>query len=159
MTRSPSFKQFGSAAVLTIGVMLCSAHAYAQTISIDAAVAAAAQWVALADENQAARMWGASGAVMQKSISKDEWAKYLTTLRNELGDLNGRTWVQVVRPGQPSNLPKGEYVNVVFSSRFDKAPTEEAVSLVQTDGHWVPVGYVVHKIQPAAPAPAAPPAK
>lgn len=158
MTQSLSFKQFGAASVFAISAMLGSGHAYAQTVSLDAAVTAAAQWATLADANQAERMWTASGAVMQKSISKEEWAKYVANLRNDLGSLDGREWAQVVRLGQPANLPKGEYVNVVFSSRFANAPTAEAVSLVQTGGRWVPVGYVVHKIQPAsaaAPAPAA----
>ena len=150
MTSSLSFKQFGPASVLAIAVMLCSGQAFAQTASLDAAVTAAAQWATLADANQSDRMWAASGAVMQKSISKEDWARYVANLRNDLGSLGGREWAQVVRLPQAANLPKAEYVNVVFSSRFDKAPTAEAVSLVQTGGRWVPVGYVVHKIQPAS---------
>jgi len=159
MTSSLSFKQFRLAGAFAIVAMLSSNHASAQTASLDAAVSAASQWATLADLNQSDRMWATSGAVMQKSISKEDWAKYVANLRNELGALDGREWVQVVRLPQPTNLPKAEYVNVVFSSRFDKAPTAEAVSLVQNGGRWVPVGYVVHKIQPAAatvPAPATP---
>ena len=157
MTQSLPIKKFWPSVVLAVGVMLCNGQAYAQTVSLDAAVSAATQWAMLADANQADRMWVASGAVMQKSITKEDWTKYLTNLRNDLGSLNGREWAEIVRVGQPANLPKGEYVNVVFSSRFANSPTGEAVSLMLSGGHWVPVGYVVRKIQPAVPSVVVPP--
>ncbi|MEB0013515.1 DUF4019 domain-containing protein [Glaciimonas sp. Gout2] len=150
MNQSLASKQYCAYVLLAVGVMVCNGNAYAQTLSLDGAVAAASQWATLADANQAERMWTASGPVMQKSINKEDWAKYLTNLRNDLGSLNGREWAEVVRVGQPTNLPKGDYVNVVFSSRFTKSPAGEAVSLMYAAGRWVPVGYVVHKVQPIA---------
>nr|WP_194270676.1 DUF4019 domain-containing protein [Glaciimonas soli] len=51
---------------------------------------------------------------MQKNISKDDWAKYLNSLHAELGKLTSRGWVQIIRMGQPANLPQGEYLNVIF---------------------------------------------
>ncbi|PUA16678.1 DUF4019 domain-containing protein [Glaciimonas sp. PCH181] len=156
MTHSLLIKKFWPSVILATGVMLCHGPAFAQTVSLDSALTAATQWAMLADANQAERMWTASGAVMQKSITKEDWTKYLANLRNDLGSLNGREWAEIVRVGQPANLPKGEYVNVVFSSRFANSPTGEAVSLMLSGGHWVPVGYVVRKIQPAVPNAAVP---
>ncbi|QRX81535.1 DUF4019 domain-containing protein [Glaciimonas sp. PAMC28666] len=152
-------KHYFASVLMAIGVMLCTGNVYAQTLSLDGAVAAASQWATLADANQAERMWAASGPIMQKSINKEDWAKYVSNLRSDLGALNGREWAEVVRVGQPANLPKGDYVNVVFSSRFSKSPAGEAVSMMYAGGHWIPVGYVVHKVQPAGangspPAPA-----
>ncbi|KAF3996682.1 DUF4019 domain-containing protein [Glaciimonas immobilis] len=146
MNKSQTSKQFFKSVVLAAGVLFFVENANAQSTALDAAVAAASQWATLADANQSERMWAASGPVMQKSINKEDWAKYVTNLRNDLGTLNGREWAEVVRVGQPDKLPKGEYVNVVFSSRFSKTQAGEAVSLVLTSGRWVPVGYVVHKI-------------
>lgn len=122
---------------------------------LDGLIRSAAQWAALADANQTDRMWGESGAIMQKSINKAEWTQYLANLRNELGNMQGRDWSQVTRVVNPSGLPAGEYVNVMFTSRFAKATTVEKVSLLQANGKWIPVGYIVSKLPPpAAAAPA-----
>ena len=118
MMQASSFKKIGCASVLAMGMLLGSSSAFAQLASLDAAVKTASDWAVQADANQVERMWAGSNAIMQKNISKEDWGKYLSSLHSELGKLSTREWVQVIRMGQPANLPQGEYVNVIFSSRF-----------------------------------------
>ncbi|MGO4703856.1 DUF4019 domain-containing protein [Dyella sp. 2RAB6] len=144
-----------------IAAMLASGYAQAQQLpSLDSAVATATRWAAQADSGQADAMWKSSGAMMQKSVSAADWAKYLDGVKKQLGATQSRDWVQIGRVENPQGLPPGEYLNVVFVARHATAPAVETVSLSQAGTSWVPVGYIVRPVQqqPAAPAPAAAPA-
>ncbi|PFH08050.1 uncharacterized protein DUF4019 [Collimonas sp. PA-H2] len=121
--------------------------------SIDSAVVTATQWAAMADAGQADRMWEQSGQAMQKNIGKDGWLKYLGAVKKDLGAIGGRQWVQIVRITNPPSLPPGEYINIAFSSRFSKGMAVEKISMIQTTGQWIPVGYVITKIEAGAAAP------
>lgn len=159
MASLQSIKKNSCIAVFALSALFTASRVFAQTAApIDTAIATATQWAKLADANQADRMWSSSGPVMQKNVSKEAWIKYLAAVQNELGTVNGRAWTQIVHITNPANLPLGEYVNVVFSSRFSKAPTIEKISLVQVADRWFPVGYVITKVE-SSPAPAASPAK
>lgn len=152
---SLSFRNFKYVGVFAIGLMLSSSYALAQTsaTSLDAAVRVATQWATLADPSQAVRMWTSSESVMKKSISKEDWAKYLNSVQSQIGSINTREWVQIARLTNPINFPPGEYVNIAFFSHFSKASAVEKISLVQTPAGWVPVGYVVTKVElPSTPA-------
>lgn len=154
MVSLAAIKKSGGIGLFTLSIVFSATPVFAQSgLSVDTAIATATQWVNLADANQVERMWNTSGPIMQKNINKADWGKYLGTLQSELGRVNERAWAQVIRITNPANLPAGEYVNVAFSSRFTKSPMMEKISLVQTAGQWVPVGYVVSKIEsPVAPA-------
>jgi hypothetical protein len=153
MTALLSLKKISGAAGFAVAGLLAANPALAQsTASIDSAVATASQWVALADSNQADRMWSLSSPTMQKSTSKEDWQKYLATVKTELGALTSRRWEQIAHATNPVDLPPGEYLNIAFVSRFANAPTVEKVSLVQAGDKWVPVGYVITKFVPQAPA-------
>jgi Protein of unknown function (DUF4019) len=160
-----SLKKISGAAGFALAGLLIANPVLAQsTASIDAALVTASKWVALADSNQADRMWTSSGTDMQKSISKEDWQKYLASVKTELGSLNSRRWEEIAHITNPNDLPPGEYLNVAFSSRFANAPTVEKVSLLQVGDKWLPVGYVITKFVPApspsaASAPAAAPPK
>lgn len=137
-----------------------------QMPSLDSAISVATHWAAQADANQADAMWQASSPVMQKSVNKADWGKYLDNVKKQLGATQGRDWVQVGRVENPQGLPAGQYINVVFVVRHANAPAVETVSLTQAGSSWVPVGYIVRPVQqqqqqqPAAnAAPAAQPAK
>lgn len=156
MISSLSIKRIGGAAMLFLGVMLHSAPVLAQSAlpSLDAAVNTALQWAALADSKQSERMWSLSGSTMKNSISKEQWGKFLADTQNQNGRITGRQWAQAIRIPNPTNLPPGEYLNVVFAARSDKIPMAvEKISLVQSGGQWVPIGYTFDRVDavPAAP--------
>jgi hypothetical protein len=142
-------------------LLLQAGNVAAQNAPLDGLVKSAGLWASMADANQPERMWDTSGPIMQKNMAKQDWGRYLVNLRSELGPLQSRQWVQVARVVNPTGLPPGEYMNVMFSSTFAKAATIEKVSLTQSAGKWIPVGYVVNRAEPpqASAAPAAPPAR
>ena len=137
---------------------LSAANVRAQTAPLDSLLKSATQWASLADAGQAERMWDTSGPIMQTNMPKQDWGRYLSNLRTELGPLQSRQWAQVARVVNPTGLPPGEYINVIFTSNFSKLATVEKISLTQSGGRWIPVGYVVNRVDPpqAASAPATP---
>ena len=143
-----------------VAALFAAGTAQAQQLpSLDSAVAVATRWAGQADASQVDAMWQASSPIMQKSVSKADWGKYLDGVKKQLGATQSREWVQLGRVENPQGLPAGNYVNVVFVARHANAPAIETVSLAQSGGSWVPVGFVVRPAQqqqPATPAPAAP---
>lgn len=127
-----------------------------QNLSLDNAVTVATRWAMEADTNQADAMWQSSAPVMQSNIKKDDWHKYLVNLHQQLGASQTREWLQVARVDNPSGLPSGNYLNVIFLTKYAKSTTFETVSMVLMQTGWQPVGYVVRPVQTQAPAPSAP---
>jgi hypothetical protein len=121
------------------------------TQALDNAMATANGWLAQADTDQAEAMWQNSDGVLQKSISKKAWKKYLTSLHRQWGALKGREWLQVAHISDPSGLPPGEYLNVIYSATYANAPMLETVSLIRNGGQWAPVGYTVRPVHEQAP--------
>lgn len=120
---------------------------------LEKAVDAAAKWAAQADAGQADAMWKASSATMQKSVNQADWAKYIGQVRTEAGTKQSRTWLAVNKVDNPQGMPAGEYLNVVYNTKFANAATFETVSMTKSGPSWQPVGYIVRPQQPAkAPA-------
>ena len=128
-------------------LLLAIAGAHAQdTQSLDNAMATASSWLAQGDADQADAMWQSSDGVLQKSVSKSAWKKYLTGLHRQWGTLKGREWLQVAHISDPSGLPPGEYLNVIYSATYANAPMLETVSLMRKGNNWMPVGYTVRPV-------------
>lgn len=151
MTLLPALKKAALIwSIATIGLTVSNPASAQIDGSIDSAVATATQWATMADASQADRMWDQSGPAMQNSISKNGWVKYLGAVQKDLGSIGGRQWVQIVHITNPPNLPPGEYMNIAFSSRFSKGLAVEKISMLQTTGQWIPVGYVITKVEAGA---------
>ena len=126
---------------------------------LEKAVDVAAKWAAQADAGQADAMWKASSGTMQKSVNQADWGKYIAQVRKEAGAQQSRAWLAVNKVDNPQGMPPGEYLNVVYNTKFANAATFETVSMAKSGSSWQPVGYVVRPQQPAkAPAAAAQPA-
>ncbi|GLQ91805.1 DUF4019 domain-containing protein [Dyella acidisoli] len=120
---------------------------------LEKAVATAAKWATQADAGQADAMWKASSDTMQKSVSQADWTKYIAQVRKEAGAEQSRAWLAVNKVDNPKGMPPGEYLNVVYNTKFANAATFETVSLTKSGSSWQPVGYIVRPQQPAkAPA-------
>lgn len=150
-------KRARQALVLSLALAGASvASAQQAPAGLDKAMTAAAKWVGQADANQADAMWKTSSQTMQKSVSQADWGKYITTLRSQLGANQGRSWVGVSKVDNPQGLPQGEYLNVIYATKYANGMAVETVSLAKDSSNWQPVGYVVRKQQPqASAAPAA----
>ena len=169
MARQSSSKPRRMAAgALASAMLLGSGIAAAQSLDLDKAVSVAGKWAAQADAGKADAMWKASSPTMQKSVTQDNWSKYITNLRGAVGNEAERNWVAVSKVDNPKDLPPGLYLNVVYATKFAKAMTVETVSLAKGSSGWQPIGYIVREANPnaaanngnakpsAAPAPAAP---
>lgn len=138
-----------------------SALAQQAPAGLEKAVATAGKWIAQADANQADAMWKASSPTMQKDVTQANWSKYIADIRQQAGAQQGRNWVAVNKVDNPQGLPPGEYLNVIYATKFAKAQTFETVSMAKNSSNWQPVGYIVRPAQPpqaqgnAAPSPAA----
>ena len=139
-------------ATLAFALAWTATCAHAQdTQTLDNAMATANSWLAQADADQSDAMWQNSDAVLQKSFSKNAWKKYLTGLHRQWGAFKDRKWLQVAHISDPSGLPPGEYLNVIYSATYANAPMLETVSLMRNGGNWTPVGYTVRPVHMQTP--------
>lgn len=151
MTRKvPSTTRRLASGALASAMLLGAGTAMAQSLDLDRAVSTAAKWMAQADAGKADAMWKASSPTMQKSVTQDNWAKYITSLRGAVGSEAERKWVGVSKIDNPKDLPPGQYLNVIYATKFAKAMTVETVSLAKASYGWQPIGYIVREANPNA---------
>ncbi|HUB89007.1 MAG TPA: DUF4019 domain-containing protein [Dyella sp.] len=141
-----------AAGALASAMLLGAGMAMAQNLDLDKAVSTAGKWAAQADAGKADAMWKASSPTMQKSVTQDNWTKYITNLRGAVGNESERTWVGVSKVDNPKDLPPGQYLNVIYATKFAKAMTVETVSLAKGSSGWQPIGYIVREANPNAAA-------
>jgi hypothetical protein len=155
-------KRILHASILSVA-LLGAGSVFAQRApsGLEMAIYTASKWVAKADANQAADMWKASDVAMQKNVNQVNWAKYIGEIRKRAGAEQSRTWVAVTKMDNPKGMPPGEYLNVIYDTKFANAATVETVSMAKSGSYWKPIGYVVRPAQPqdtttaaAKPAPA-----
>src|SRR5579859_1917606 len=155
MTQGASQFSFGKRAsqALVLSLALASAgmaSAQQAPAGLDKAMTTAAKWVGQADANQADAMWKASSSTMQKNVSQADWNKYVASLRSQLGANQGRSWVGVSKVDNPQGMPAGEYLNVIYATKYANGMTVETVSMAKDSSNWQPVGYIVRQQQPQA---------
>lgn len=129
-----------------------SAFAQQAPAGLEKAVTTSGKWVVQADAGQADAMWKASSSLMQKNVTQANWGKYIESVRQQAGPEQQRAWVGVSKVDNPQGMPAGEYLNVVYATKFAKAMTVETVSMAKDGSSWQPVGYMVRAQQPAAAA-------
>jgi hypothetical protein len=105
---------------------------------------AAQGWLVLLDRKDWGRAWETSSSVFRQTVPLATWMDGIPKVRTELGALADR------RPGDAAykttlaGRPDGEYVTVVFLSKFEKRELQEVVTTVRdTDGKWRVTGYSV----------------
>lgn len=152
MTRKSLLSQRLLRVGLVSAALLGSGAALAQSLDLDKAMATAGKWVAQADAGQADAMWKASNSAMQKGVTQQNWNTYIGNLRKTVGNEQQRNWVAVSKIDNPKDLPPGEYLNVVYATKFANAMTVETVSMAKGSSGWQPIGYIVREAKPAAPA-------
>ncbi|GLQ91804.1 DUF4019 domain-containing protein [Dyella acidisoli] len=148
---SATAKRMIGGALATLLLVAASA-AMAQSMDLDKAVATAGKWIAQADANQPDAMWKASSFVLQKSVTQENWGKYISGLRDKAGNEQERSWVAVSKIDNPQGLPAGQYLNVMYATKFAKAMTLETVSMAKGSSGWEPIGYVVREANPGGAA-------
>ena len=107
-----------------------------------AASAAAAGWLTLLDRRDWGRAWETSAGMFRNSVPLDKWMDGIPKVRGDVGAMVERTPSNVVSKTDLPGKPKGEYVTVLFVTKFDNRSVEEVVTTVrEADGRWRVTGY------------------
>ncbi len=131
-------------AVLAVACVLAWSPAWAQTEEAEEkAVAAAKAWLALVDAGKNNQSWDAASAFFRYTVSREKWDARLVNSRVPLGRVLSRTLDRKKYIKDMPDVPKGDYVVIIFKSSFDTMPKAvETISTVkEADGSWRVNGY------------------
>lgn len=107
-----------------------------------AATLAAQGWLTLLDRKDWGTAWETSAAVFRKAVPLATWMDGIPKVRADLGALAERTPAETAYKTQLEGQPAGEYVTIVFVSRFEQREVQELVTTVrERDGRWRVTGY------------------
>lgn len=103
---------------------------------------AAGGWLLLLDRRDWGRAWEASSTVFRGTVPLAKWMDGIPKVREPLGALVERTQAEAVYKTTLQGRPDGEYVTVIFDSKFERKQVQEIVTTVRdTDGKWRVTGY------------------
>lgn len=103
---------------------------------------AAAGWLVLLDRRDWGRAWEASSTVFRGTVPLATWMDGIPKVREPLGALVERSQVEAVYKTTLQGRPDGEYVTVIFDTKFERKPVQEVVTTVRdADGKWRVTGY------------------
>lgn len=103
---------------------------------------AAQGWLVLLDRKDWGRAWETSSSVFRQTVPLPAWMDGIPKVRAELGAFVERKPVESAYKTTLAGRPDGEYVTVIFLSKFEKRELQEVVTTVRdTDGKWRVTGY------------------
>jgi hypothetical protein len=103
---------------------------------------AAAGWLTLLDRRDWGRAWETSSSVFRNTVPLGAWMDAIPKVREPFGPLVERAPLRSMYKTQLQGRPDGEYVTVVFVSKFGEREVEEIVTTVRDeDGKWRVTGY------------------
>lgn len=132
------------ASLFAFAATIAGVDARAQNPRATEAQAAAREWLALVDKDDAAASHAAAGARFQEAMPVDRWRDALKAVRGPLGPVEQRTLAGsgfgVPIPG----LPPGDYAQLAFRTAWtSKSDGREYLTLERVGGRWKVIGYVV----------------
>jgi hypothetical protein len=103
---------------------------------------AAHAWLSLLDRRDWGTAWDASSAVFRQSVPLGNWMDAIPKVRQPYGALVEREAVEAVYRTTLPGRPDGQYVSVMFATKFEKQQIQEVVTTVrESDGRWRVTGY------------------
>lgn len=103
---------------------------------------AAAGWLVLLDRRDWGRAWETSSAVFRASVPLSTWMDGIPKVREPLGAFVERSPVESVYKNTLEGRPPGDYVSVIFQTKFADREVQEIVTTVrEPDGKWRVTGY------------------
>jgi hypothetical protein len=130
--------------LLAASALLGSHTAFAQsTADKEAAASLAVQgWLVLLDRKDWGRAWETTGAIFRSKVPLGTWMDAIPKVREPFGALVERKPVETAFKTSLQGQPDGEYVTVVFQSKFANREIAEVVTTVhEPDGKWRVTGY------------------
>lgn len=115
----------------------------AQDANEKAGQLAAAGWLTLLDRRDWGTAWETSAGMFRKNVPLDKWMEGAPKARADFGTLQERVPGAISYKKRLEGLPPGDYVSVVFVSKFaQKGEVQEVVTTVrEADGRWRVTGY------------------
>jgi uncharacterized protein DUF4019 len=102
-------------------------------------------WLKLVDDHKYRQSWKELAASLQKTVPEDRWRQVMGTVRDALGELDGRKVSKIKFREKLPGLPDGDYAIVQFDTAFEgKTDAVEIVYLEsQSENSWKVCGYYV----------------
>ena len=103
----------------------------------DAALPAIQTWLGLVDGGQYAESWQQASESFHAMVTQDDWVDKVESVRKPLGKLLSRK----VEKGEPN----GSYFVAKFDTSFEalKAASETVTCILETNGQWRAVAYLI----------------
>ena len=113
--------------------------------STDAAVKAAASWLAIADAGKYGESWTAGAAALRGAVTQAKWEEGLRAVRAPLGAAGARTLTSSHYTRALPGAPAGEYVILQYRTEFAGKPgaVETLAPMREADGSWRVSGYFI----------------
>jgi hypothetical protein len=144
-TRGPGAR-WPAALALAVFVAMAAAVGWAQDPRAVGAQNAAREWLAIADNLDAAGSWNSAGKKFQGAMPADEWSVALRQARTPLGAVIQRTMLTTsFDKVLPNGAPEGEYALIVYRTAYvNRVDTRETVTLErEADDTWRVIGYFI----------------
>lgn len=111
----------------------------------DEAVQAAVMWLQKVDGKQLQQAYDSSGKLMRGAVTFEKWSAAVTGVRDKLGIVQARDLSNVTAHESFPGVPKGDYMVVVFKTKFAQKPdSKETLSFQrEDDGQYRVIGYFV----------------
>lgn len=100
-------------------------------------------WLMLLDRKDWGSAWESSSQVFRTQVPIGTWMDAIPKVREPLGTLTERERLEIAYKSALPGRPAGDYVTVIFASRFTNRPdTQEVVTTARdADGKWRVLGY------------------
>lgn len=109
------------------------------------AVEAAEAWLVLVDEGKYGDSWDEAAKFFKSAVKKKEWEQQVKTVRPPFGKAMGREVMGAEYMTSVPGAPDGEYVVIVFKTKFQKKDEafETVTPMMDEDGVWRVSGYYI----------------
>ncbi|MFH1434594.1 MAG: DUF4019 domain-containing protein [Pseudomonadota bacterium] len=110
-----------------------------------AAVEAAEAWLVLVDEGKFGDSWDEAAKFFKSAVKKEQWAQQVKMARPPFGEALSREVVGAEYMTSVPGAPDGEYVVIVFKTKFKNkdAAFETITPMMDDDGVWRVSGYYI----------------
>lgn len=131
--------------MMTYLLLFMTSGLHAQTDNLKASAEAGLAWVAVIDAGKYEEAWDKGALTLKLRIPIKSWIAILEATRKPLGSVLSRNLVDQRTAQNPSGLPAGDYMVLIYRTDFaTKKGVPELVTLVlESDGKWRGLTYQV----------------
>lgn len=139
-------RRLGRTGIFAAAMALSWACAESNPAAERAAAGATLPWLEALDGGDYARCWNAAAPLFRESVARDKWPEKARGYREPLGAFASRRLNTTTYIVDPWGAPDGEYVIVVYDSRWAAGSIYESLHMQrQPDGRWLVAGYSVQQ--------------